>query len=186
MTNKCLDILAECLFAFRFCSFLHIHSPLAGIEFNRLVLSDLQILDSQGRLPRGRASFLGPELLQTKTLSACCVLLMLNTVDIVHWKVNKFCSRCRQERKTEEKVILILFSFLFFFYPTAAPLQHTATHGNTLFLFSGEPAVYFQTALDSSNIFSKAHTCEFTCVPIYTDTPGMHSWKHTYTNTHTL
>lgn len=79
--NKCLHILGKCLFAFTFCSFLHIHPPLAGVEFNGLVLSDLQILDYQGRLPRGRASFLGPSSSKPNFLGACCVHLMINTVD---------------------------------------------------------------------------------------------------------
>lgn len=70
--NKCLHIPAECLFAFTFCSFFHMHPPLAGVEFNGLVSSDLQILDSQGATPP-RTSFLpGPELLQTKLLG--CML----------------------------------------------------------------------------------------------------------------
>lgn len=48
-SNKRLHILAGCLFALRFCSFLRMHSPLVGVEFYKLVLSDLQVLDSQGR-----------------------------------------------------------------------------------------------------------------------------------------
>lgn len=59
-SHECLHILTECLFVLGFCSFHHKHPPSAGVEFNRLVLSDLQMLDSQGWLPWGQASFLGP------------------------------------------------------------------------------------------------------------------------------
>lgn len=77
--NKCLHIPEKWLFAFRFCSFLHMYSPLAGVEFNRLVSSDLQILDSQGWLfPPEKESFL-PGFLQTK-LSVPVLSLACNPV----------------------------------------------------------------------------------------------------------
>lgn len=48
------------------------NSPLLGVEFNKLVSSDLQILDSQRRLPSRWASFLG--LSPSKVNPFSCVL----------------------------------------------------------------------------------------------------------------
>lgn len=67
------------LFAFRFCSFLHMSSPLARVEFNRLVSSGLQILDSRGSLcppEEELPSWVSPN----QTLPACLVLSVCQPV----------------------------------------------------------------------------------------------------------
>lgn len=89
--NKCLHIPEKWLFAFRFCSFLHVYSSLARVEFNRLVSSDLQILDSQGRLSPPEEelpSWVSPN----QTLRACLVLG-------VYSGVSEFCFHCRRENQ---------------------------------------------------------------------------------------
>lgn len=85
--NEGLHILAECLFAFRF---FHMQSPLAGVEFDRLVLNDLQILDSPAP---PMMSFL-PWLLQTEL----CVHV-LSSLD----SSMSASSAPTADRKTEEK-----------------------------------------------------------------------------------
>lgn len=77
-------------------------------------------------------------------------------------------------------------ALLFFFFKTPQPLlSNTQQHmdGLPLAVLFVDPAVYFQSMLDSSSIFSKRRRVHM-CVPIYTDTLGMHSWIYTQTHMH--
>lgn len=64
------------------------NSPLPGVEFNELVSSDLQILDSQRWLPSGWASFLG---LSPSKANPGCSVLMIDTQTTEHccWIVHE-------------------------------------------------------------------------------------------------
>lgn len=141
-----------------------------GVEFNRLVLSDLQILDSRGRLPRVQASFLG--LSSSKLNSGCMLWIPCDTHN--GWFTEKSASSVpTADRKIGGKELHSLSS---------------PTHSNTwmdslllsclLTLWFIFRACWIQAAYFQRDI-------EFTCVlPIYTDTPGMHSWIYTQTHMH--
>lgn len=73
----------------------------AGVEFNRLVSSDLQILD-----PRGRASFLGLSSSKTETPPpqpgcVCCVLAVIHAAGSSLRSHRVLFSRCRQKNRGE-------------------------------------------------------------------------------------
>lgn len=98
----------------------------AGVEFNRLVSSDLQILD-----PRGRASFLGLSSSKTETPPpnrvVCVVSSPWSTQRVVHWEVTEFCFPAA-DRKTEGRA-----HFLFPHNPLLSSLSQQ-THARTLSL----------------------------------------------------
>lgn len=72
----------------------------AGVEFNRLVSSDLQILD-----PRGRASFLGLSSSKTEPPPqpgcVCCVLAVIHAAGSSLRSHRVLFSRCRQKNRGE-------------------------------------------------------------------------------------
>lgn len=81
-----------------------------------------------------RTSFLpGSELLQIKLWGTCCVLLMINTVDGSLRSQQVLLSLHTGKRSSSWKDSLSLSGFI-------------------------DPAVYFQSRLDSGNIFLKTHT----------------------------
>ncbi len=172
-SNEDLNILAQCLFAFRFCSFLHIRTPLVGVEFNRLVLSDLQILDSQGQLPRGRVSFLG---LSSSKPNPGCVLCPLRDTHSGWFTEKSESSVPAADRKTEGKALF--FSFFLFFLPHN--LSSSPTHSNTwtdslsLSCLLTLRFIFRACWIQAAYFLRHTHRVHV-CAPIYTDTPGMHS-----------
>lgn len=110
------------------------YSPLAGVDFNRSSQVACRSLTLRGASALPRKSFL-PGFLQTK--------LCLHVLSLVC--VSEFCSCCRQENQRQREG--------FFLYLTPQQLRKTPHIG--LFV---DPAVYFQSVLDSGNIFSDTPT----------------------------
>lgn len=96
LKNKCVNILAAFIFAFRFCSFLNL--LLDSVEFNKLVNS--RSLTPKGDSPEDKLpswAWASPN----QTLDVVSSHTRLGWCWIVHREVTEFCSRCRQESRGE-------------------------------------------------------------------------------------